>query len=387
MAPRVVIYKGAYQYGAVNLFADEIAEGFRKLGRETVFVDLTDTPGLQSNLSNALSGGNVEFILSFAAAGYCFESHGKNIYDQFPFPFFAFQVDHPAHHYDRFCFDNIIISAMDRSHVRFLDNYFKGSKKAFFMPHGGCRSKYAGTAREKKINVLFPASYMNPNEHRTAIKRLEPFSQKLISETVEIILANDAIPIENALGTVAQRVGIDIYDDKLKEKIASEIIRRIEIFVRSIKRMKMLQILDDAGIAVDIYGNGWPTSPFKCHRIHSALPFNEINDLITESKIVINAANIADGAHERVFTTMLNGALSLSDYNPYLEETFKENSEIVFYRWTQIDKMPEIINNILSDNDMREEITRNGTAAATAFHTWDHRAARVLEIVKEVRAR
>lgn len=385
MLPRVVIYKDAYQYGAVNLFADEIAQGFRKLGRETVFVDLTDIPGLQSNLSNAFSRGNVEFVLSFGAAGYCFESGGKNIYDQFPFPFFAFQIDHPAHHLDRFCFNNIIISAMDRSHVRFLNNYFKGSKKAFFMPHGGCRSKYAGTEREKKVNVIFPASYMNVNEQLASIKRLEPFSQKLISETVEIILANDAIPIEDALGKVAGNLGIDIYDEKLKAKVAGEVIRKIETFVRALKRTKMLQILDDSGISVDIYGNGWPANPFKFHKVHNALPFNEINALMTESKVVINAANIPDGAHERVFTTMLNGALSVSDYNPYLEENFKENSEIVFYRWTQMDKMPEIINKLLSDNDMREEITHRGTTVANAAHTWEHRAARVLDIVKEVR--
>lgn len=386
MLPRVVIYKDAYQYGAVDLFADEIAEGFRKLGRETVFVDLTDMPGLQSNLSNAFSGGNVEFVLSFGAAGYCFESSGKNIYDRFPFPFFAFQIDHPAYHLDRFYFNNIIISAMDRSHVRFLDNYFKGSKKVFFMPHGGCRSKYAGTEREKKINVIFPASYMNVNEQLASIKRLEPFSQKLISETVEIILASDAIPIEDALGKVAGNLGIDIYDEKLKVKVAGEIIRKIETFVRALKRTKMLQILDDAGISVDIYGNGWPANPFKMHKVHNALPFNEINDLMTESKIVINAANIADGAHERVFTTMLNGALSLSDYNPYFAETFKENSEIVFYRWTRIEKMAEIIDKLLSDNDMCEKITRSGTAAANAAHTWEHRAAGVLDIVKKVRA-
>lgn len=385
MPPRIVIYKGAYQYGAVNLFADEIAEGFRKLGREVVFVDLTDAAGLQANLSKALSGGNVEFILSFAAAGYCFESGGKNIYDQMPFPLFAYQVDHPAHHIDRFCFNNIIISAMDRSHVTFLNNYFKGSRKAYFMPHGGCRSKLAGTGRGKKINVLFPASYMNVNDQLTAIKRLEPFSQKLISDTVEIILAHDAIPIEDALDTVGKALGINIYDEKLKAKVAGEIIRRIETFVRAVKRTKMLTILDDANVAVDIYGNGWPANPFKCHRVHNALPFNEINDLMTESEIVINAANIADGAHERVFTTMLNGSLSLSDYNPYMAETFRENSEIVFYRWTEIDRMPEIINKLLSDNDLRKNITRNGTAAATAAHTWEHRAARVLEIVKEAR--
>jgi len=385
MPPRVVIYRDAYQYGAVDLFAHGIAEGFRKLARETVFVDLTDTPGLQSNLSKAFSGGNVEFILSFGAAGYCFESNGKNIYDQMPFPFFAFQVDHPAHHIDRFYFNNIIISAMDRSHVRFLDNYFKGSKKTCFMPHGGCRSKYAGTERLKRINVLFPASYMNVSEQLTSIKRLEPFSQKLISETVEIILAHDAIPIEDALETVAKGLSIDIYDEKLKSKVAGEIIRKIETFVRALKRTKMLQILDDAKIAVDIYGNGWPANPFKYHRIHNALPFNEINDLMTESKIVINAANIADGAHERVFTTMLNDALSLSDYNPYLAETFQEDSEIAFYRWTQIDKMPEIISKFLVDNEMREDITCNGTASATAAHTWEHRAAQVLETVKEAR--
>ena len=385
MPPRIVIYKDAYQYGAVNIFADEIAEGFRKLGREIIFVDLTDAAGLQSSLSKAFSGGNVEFILSFAAAGYCFESGGKNIYDQMPFPFFAFQVDHPAHHINRFCFNNIIISAMDRSHVTFLNNYFKGSRKAYFMPHGGCRSKFAGTGREKKINLLFPASYMNVNEQLTAIKRLEPFSQKLISDAVEVILAHDAIPIEDALEAVAKGLGIDIYDEKLKSKVAGEIIRKIETFVRALKRTKMLKILDDANVAVDIYGNGWPANTFKCHRIHKALPFNEINDLMTESKIVINAANIADGAHERVFTTMLNGSLSLSDYNPYLSETFSEDSEIVFYKWTSIDKMPETVNKLLSDNDLRNNITSNGAAASATAHTWDHRAARVLEIVKDAR--
>ena len=383
MPPRVVIYKGTYQYGAVNLFADEIAEGFRKLGRETVFVDLTDTSALQSNLSKAFSGSNVEFILSFNAAGYCFELNAKSLYDSLPFPFFAFLVDHPAHHLDRLRFNNIIISAMDRSHVHFLNNYFKGSKKVFFMPHGGCRSSLAGTPREKKIDVLFPASYMDMDEELTKIKSLEPFSQKLIYDSVDIILKNDAIPIEDALEAIGRGLGINIYEGKIFYKMASEIINKIETLVRAIKRTEMLKILDDAGIAVDIYGNGWPENRFKSHRVHKALPFNEINDLMTESRIVINAANIADGAHERVFTTMLNGSLCLSDYNPCLAETFREDSEIVFYRWTKITGMPDIITKLLADNELLENISLNGAAVASASHKWEHRAAQLIKIVEE----
>jgi hypothetical protein len=42
----IVIYKGSYQYDAVNIFAESLGSAFEKMGYSVAFIDLKDQANL-----------------------------------------------------------------------------------------------------------------------------------------------------------------------------------------------------------------------------------------------------------------------------------------------------------------------------------------------------
>jgi hypothetical protein len=385
--PGVVIYKGVYQYGAVNFFADCMADAFRSLGRDVFILDLSDDDNLVANMRKAFTT-DTEFILSFGAVGYAFRSGDKSLYDTLPFPFVALLVDHPCHHIMRLIMKNMLVTTIDRSHSVFLRRYFKGALKSFYLPHGGCLCPGADvdiSVSARPVDLLFAGTYMDREECFNEIKRLDRIPRRLALAAIDRVLACDSLPIERALEETALEGDIDIYADSILPRITLEVIPRIELFVRAVKRMEVLSALDRAGTAVDIYGNNWPGGLFRNHRIHEALPFEKILLEMTRSKIVMNIGNYPEGSHERVFSAMLNGALMLSDYNPYFEEIFREDRNISLYRWTDIDALPDKVAGLLDDGERRETIAATGKAEAEKNHTWDNRASELLKMVHAFR--
>src|SRR5215510_7767490 len=95
--PRVILYKGTFSYGAVNVFAEELAAGLAALGREVVLIDLADKATMEARIEEEIARP-FECIVSFAGIGFRPMSvpAGTHMYDRLSAPFVAVLVDHPA---------------------------------------------------------------------------------------------------------------------------------------------------------------------------------------------------------------------------------------------------------------------------------------------------
>jgi len=80
---------------------------------------------------------------------------------------------------------------------------------------------------------------------------------------------------------------------------------------------------------------------------------------------------------------MMNGAVVVSDFNQYLNETFESGNEIIFYKWTEINHLPSIVKNLKAPGTMMSEIAAKGKAKATDKHSWAARAGDLLKLLKE----
>ena len=101
--------------------------------------------------------------------------------------------------------------------------------------------------------------------------------------------------------------------------------------------------------------------------------------LMEDSKIVLNQlANFKDGASERIFEAMLQGAISLTDDSIYLREMLEDSTDIKFYSLSHLEALPDIIHSILSNPALSEKIRRNAYRKAAAQHTWIQRASTLL---------
>ena len=152
-------------------------------------------------------------------------------------------------------------------------------------------------------------------------------------------------------------------------------------YIKDWRRCKMLKELLSAGIEVDIFGKGWNEEDLagKAH-IRGTVSYAEMLQIIMQAKIVVNdEACFNDGAHDRVFTAMLNGAVVVSEYSNYLAEEFEAGEDLFLFDWQNTSRQMEIIPRLLSDDTFRETVACRAYAKTINKHTWGHRAHQLLE--------
>ncbi|MEB3751052.1 MULTISPECIES: glycosyltransferase [Geobacillus] len=85
------------------------------------------------------------------------------------------------------------------------------------------------------------------------------------------------------------------------------------------------------------------------------------------------------GGHERIFTTMLHGAVSLTDNNLFLQSEFKDGEDLLSYSFTSYPY--DRIQSFLDDKVTLQKIAENGRKKVIEKHTWLARAKKIIETV------
>ena len=79
---------------------------------------------------------------------------------------------------------------------------------------------------------------------------------------------------------------------------------------------------------------------------------------------------------------MLNGAVPVTNLNGYYAKEFRDEQEVVFYRWNKLNDLPEKITCLLEDKQKLNSISLMRQQTAEKYHTWFEQAKRILEIVE-----
>ena len=137
---------------------------------------------------------------------------------------------------------------------------------------------------------------------------------------------------------------------------------------------------------MQVYGNGWEEFADSNTRsklvINGPIGFQEIQDLMCEAKIVLNVLPaFTDGAHERVFTSMLAGAVCLSDENRYLASNFRDGEDILLYSLKDGGHVQRVAQ-LLDSPALLQDIADRGKKVALEKHTWLSRTRQMLGVVE-----
>ena len=99
---------------------------------------------------------------------------------------------------------------------------------------------------------------------------------------------------------------------------------------------------------------------------------------ISRAKISLNVMPwFKDGAHDRIFNSMLNGAVCLSDGSLYLDEILHDGKDYRLYDLAHLEKLPDMVHDILSNRVKWEQMQKNAYTLASKKHTWADRARRI----------
>ena len=231
----------------------------------------------------------------------------------------------------------------------------------------------------RTMDVVMTGNYTPPSFCEPHINWINEEYAAFYRGIIEDLIQNPNQTVEAAeLRHCERKMGKTPYDEI---RIAMHRMIFIDLYVRNYWRGEVVKTLVDAGITVDVFGKGW--EELCCEkpeylRIHPQITSEECLKQLQKAKISLNVMPwFKDGAHDRVFNSILNGAVCVSDKSKYLCEELEDGEGVVYYDLTDLTSLPQNMQDLLHDDHKMQEILEKGVAKVQKYHTWDARAKQI----------
>ncbi|MCM1145651.1 MAG: glycosyltransferase [Clostridium sp.] len=378
---RIVVLEGGNFI--LQYITEQYRKAFEKMGYEVFLYpkDVNTQEDFQKYTEQLFLFHENGLDFAFTMNNRCFDwqnTDGTFLWDVWNVPCFNLLVDHPVHYFDSLdkSPDYGVVICSDRNHVSYVKRFYPNVQNALFIPTAGVEFHPDALKKpiiNRSIDVLFIGSLKLTTDYAF---------DDLDHQVINYLLTHSEQTYEQALEKCLQAASIQLPDSELKEVMQNH--RHVDIFISAYYRMEIIRRLVEAGITVTVYGEGWQNTDFYddphfiCHP--GSVPFEDGLALMEDSKIVLNQMSwFKDGATERIFNAMLQGAVSLTDDSIYLREALTDGKDVVFYSLKGLDGLSAIVVDLLQNPDKMQYIADNGYQTARAGHTWEHRAAQLLE--------
>jgi glycosyltransferase involved in cell wall biosynthesis len=387
---KLIIFHGGVE--TQEFFMSQMAATFVKLGYEIFVFDLIHCSESIKKLKDFV-GGEPAAAVTFNHTGIAGEaliySEDKsfNIWDELGISVYNIVVDHPFYYHD-FLQEGIRPEkyyhiSIDRNHMDYMKKYFPQVQHHLFLPLGGTSlvsdQKELKPFGQRSNDIVFTGNYRDPFYF---LRFVEHKGQEYIDFYMDIfedLKANpDQTLEETAYVHVFQEFG-PVSDQDMRDIYKNMIF--LDLMIRFYYRGQVIKTIADSGFKIRIYGTGWEELKCRCPQnitSHGFLSSGACLELIADSKISINVMPwFKRGAHDRIFNTMLNGAVCATDTSIYLDEFIRNGENALYYSLKDIDRLPDQISRLLSDSALAERIAAQGYDTAARGHTWEHRACRL----------
>lgn len=389
MKGTILVLKGESFYNVLRIAADDMVRAFQEKGYDVVVLDLVKEEDAY-HLNNVLKG-KFELIFSIQALlfDFCLEDGETAVFSTFKnTKVFGHIVDHPIYHSTRLATihgDNMYVGCIDRKHVEYIQSYYPGVKNALFLPHGGFLPQRTVPYEKRSIDIYFPCSYRRPFKIRENINKLPEVYRNMAYLLIDKMLEDKLLTLQEALSTYLDKIHFEYTSEEFSQIMC--IINLVDQYIRENSRDKCIRSLVESGLKITVSGTGWedidPELLSKIHVLGSeGIDFLEVVETMADSKFVLNNAPAYQyGTHERIFTSMLCGAICLTHDFPIIHEEFTDGEDILLYSEDNMSLFAERIKELLNSPDQAKEIANSGYQKAKQSHTWASNAETILRIV------
>lgn len=304
--------------------------------------------------------------------------------DQIDAPFFDIILDHPLYHHDmlKHPLRDFHVICLDENHKTYIETYYPHIASVHVLPMTGedMAPEHNGLP-DKNIDLLFSGSYTPPEEVAASIENIPGFMGKITKKLIEDMKRDAGLTQEAAL-----RAMLPELDEIVEElfPLHMQACFLADSYLRAWRREETLTALAKSGISMTVCGNGWRKSPLADYSnvsITDDMDFQDTFSYFRQAKITLNLMpEFKAGAHDRIYSAMLNKSLCLTDSSSMLKRQFTDDKELVFFPTDQPDILCETVGNLLLNDKKRIEITENGYRKAKAEHTWQKRGEEFLSI-------
>lgn len=302
-------------------------------------------------------------------------------------PFYDIILDHPLYHHDMLkqTLKDFHVLCLDENHKTYIETYYPHIKSVAVTFLTGETAQPMIPFEQRPIDLLFPGTYTPSQDIANAIDNIPPFLAKDTKHIIDLLLKNTSMTIEEAVKEIAS-TNEDVIMDSFA--LHTQAFFLADSFVRSYERERLIVSLLDANIPITVCGHGWESAFFAKNSNLTLLesrPFFDTFSLMGQSKMVLNLMpNFKNGTHDRIFSSMLNGCVAVTDTSIYLSENFSQKENILFYSLDDFTSLANNIIELLEQKSLAASIAQNGFQKACTFYTWKQSAQKILNQFYEV---
>lgn len=396
MIEQIVMVEHAVE--TLGYFSRQLAAEWSAMGIPVYFVDydrlVETTEGLYRFIKKGCTALCTFNFIGISGEEIFIEENGKTIWENYEMPCFNLMVDHPLYYHKKLEHPHpgLKVFCVDREHVSYMKRFYP-EVEAAFLPLAGnelfCAPEDAGAVQpvpyeKRAYDIVFTGNY-TPVEHLyREIDRQGAEYRTFYYEIMEDMKAHPAVSIDAVLETHIRRDVGEVSTEELRAAIAGMVF--IDICMRSYFRGEIIKSLVEEEIPVHVFGANW--DKLDCKKKEYLIPNGREVDSLTCARAIADARislNIMpwfkDGAHDRVFTAMLQHTLSLTDDSRYLWEIATGGKELVYYSLEQRELLPELARNLLAKPEACAQIAENGYRLAAEKHTWRQRAGTLAKYI------
>mgnify|MGYP002516198109 FL=1 len=296
-------------------------------------------------------------------------------------------VDHPYHYHDfmqeqlKRRGDRYMQICIDQLHMAYMQRYFPQIKLGPFLPAAGtellCRPW-----KERKTDLLFTGTYVCPSHFDVFINRNGEEYSRFYHSIIDEVLADPQQLLEN----VARRRLVEEIPEVTEEEIRETLghIQFLDYYIRFTLRGNVVAALADAGLKIHIIGAGWENLPCRHPENLILSPYVSSEECLlalADAKLALNVLPCFHaGAHDRIFNTMLAGAVCVTDSNAYLDQILIDEENVILYDREEPEKLAERLAAFLQPqmDEKLQQIADRGRKLALTGHTWEART-KILE--------
>lgn len=381
--------KGYYQ--DTKHFTKEISKELRRMGHQAFICDLTKRTYDTAEMKAYLAAG-VDAVLTFN--GEAIEQKELwQLWNQLGILVVNILMDPPFHidlypYLDDPCIKRYLLLCPDENHVKYVKQYFPQVKHVGFMPHGGTPVKGKIIPwKEKHMDLLFCGTFIRPEEFLYAMRQtMEPEDFRIYTDMGERLLQDCSLSVEQVVSETRFSGKYPLTSDQIDKEIPG--MNLLEGWLRMTVREYVITSLIKGGVDLYILGSGWQNcscAENKCfHNLSKELiPYPNTLSWMENAKISLNVMPwFKAGSHDRIFNAMLRKSIALSDPSSYLQKYFQDRDSIVYYSLQDLDRLPEIVHDLLTHPDQAETIAENGYQKAEAF-TWKNYVEELLVKIED----
>lgn len=376
-----------------NFFTDQLEKELKSRGHETFILDLlnpiADDP---HSYINFVQFASQKIDLAICFDGMCvrddlligiWDAWNTAVVDILMDPPLRFHPTLKKHSRNYFLF------CCDRDHVEYVKRYFKDTvSHVAFMPHVGVipeQNTEIIPYERRRYDILFSATYYNPQSKLAEMEQIFAENKDMRSFYYLMyhnLTEDSSLTTEQAVFLTLHQTGWSVSEDTLKTIFRCA--EYVDWAIRMYQREQVVDVLAKAGVELYLLGRGWENhSSALCpnvHRISDRIPYAQTLTYMANAKINLNVFPwFKAGTHDRIFNTLLQHSLPLTDTSSWVDENFTDGKDIALYDLKHLEQLPEIALGLLKDADIAEKIIENGYRKVLRKFTWSSCADWILE--------